>query len=439
MGDVDYGTDFEVDTTGDKAYWLVHPTTIEFQVTVDANGGSFASRPPGEGDMYIESFTVESAAVSLDHPTWDGHSFGGWNTRRDGSGEEFGGVIPTGSTGDRTYYAQWSSDPYEISYNLDGGTFPDGLDVAWSYDYDTTTFDLVEPVKRGYTFVGWSDDAVPGSEPRHPVTISQGSWGNRSFTAHWRANDYAIRFDLGEGQAFWPGNEPKLEDGTTGLAAAFDGETTLPAPERAGHVFTGWSFLAEGGELREYSSDIAYGPLGATRAPLNLTSEPNGEVTLVAQWNAAIRVDVPTTVDLVALTNWASNRIEVSGGDGLKITSRTTADVKVIAITDDGIYEGGSLAADSIFKGNAASAGVTVAAATEGSVAHRVPFAGSVADEAGLSGLIVPAVGSPQGAELPVRYGLDVSGLALEDVVPWVESTPVARLHYTVAFADPTL
>ena len=50
----------------------------------------------------------------------------------------------------------------------------------------------------------------------------------------------------------------------------------------------------------------------------------------------------------------------------------------------------------------------------------------------------MPAVDSASGPDLPVRYGLDVAELALEDIVPWVESTPIARLTYTVALADPT-
>ena len=85
------------------------------------------------------------------------------------------------------------------------------------------------------------------------------------------------------------------------------------------------------------------------------------------------------------------------------------------------------------------STGITVAAASEGATAHRVPFAGSVGDgQTGLLGLVVPAVDSASGPDLPVRYGLDVAELALEDIVPWVESTPIARLTYTVALADPT-
>ena len=428
---------FEVTTTGNK-YYFYAGSTIPYDLTIDANGGSFANKPQGESERYVTSFTVESAPIELSQPVWDGHGFEGWNTEPDGSGEAFGGTLPTGSTGDRTYYAQWSLDPYDIHYNLDGGIFESSEEVEWSYDYDTQVT-LPAPIKRGYAFLGWTDDEHPDSG--YVAEIPAGSTGDRSFTAHWKANDYVIRFDLGEGQTSWPEGEPTLEDGTAGLAATYDGEVTLPAPKRAGHVFAGWSFTESEGEQpveHEYEAGVAYGPLDGERLPLNLTAEPGGEATLVAKWEAAVRVDVPAQVNLVALTDWANDRIEVSGGDNLRLVSRTTADVAVTAIADEGVYEGDELAAAAVFKDKVGSTGITVAAAAEGSPAHRVRFGGSIGATSALAGLVVPAVGSSSGPELPVRYGLDVAELGLEDIVPWVESTPIARLSYTVALADPT-
>lgn len=412
--------------------FMAHNLVEQYTVHLDANGGAFAN---GSSTTWF-NYTIEFDAVELERPKWPGHSFAGWV---DAEGNSFGGTILAGSTKDRDYTATWETLPYEIFYHLYGGALPDGIDNPYGYDYDTRVV-LPTPAKRGYAFLGWTDDEHPNGG--YVAEIPAGSWGPRSFTAHWKANDYVIRFDLGEGQASWPGDEPMLEDGTVGLAATYDGETTLPAPKRPGHVFVGWSFAEGEGDqavVRSYDASVAYGPLGAERAPLNLAAEPGGEATLVAKWKAAVRVDVPAQVNLVALTDWANGRIEVSGGDNLRLVSRTTADVAVTAIADEGIYEGSELAATAVFKDKVGSTGITVAAASEGATAHRVPFAGSVGDgQTGLLGLVVPAVDSASGPDLPVRYGLDVAELALEDIVPWVESTPIARLTYTVALADPT-
>ena len=411
--------------------FMAHNLVEQYTVHLDANGGAFAN---GSSTTWF-NYTIEFDAVELERPKWPGHSFAGWV---DAEGNSFGGTIPAGSTKDRDYTATWETLPYEIFYHLDGGALPDGIDNPYGYDYDTRVV-LPTPAKRGYAFLGWTDDEHPNGG--YVAEIPAGSWGPRSFTAHWKANDYVIRFDLGEGQTSWPEGEPTLEDGTAGLAATYDGEVTLPAPKRAGHVFAGWSFTESEGEQpveHEYEAGVAYGPLDGERLPLNLTAEPGGEATLVAKWEAAVRVDVPAQVNLVALTDWANDRIEVSGGDNLRLVSRTTADVAVTAIADEGVYEGDELAAAAVFKDKVGSTGITVAAAAEGSPAHRVPFGGSIGATSALAGLVVPAVGSSSGPELPVRYGLDVAELGLEDIVPWVESTPIARLTYTVALADPT-
>ena len=418
-----------VSTTGPKSYAMT-PSAIGYKVTTHGNGGAFA-----DGASEKErSFTIESASFSLEEPSWGGHTFAGWNTEADGSGDSFPGTVEKGSTGDRTYHAQWSTDPYQITYNLEGGSLPEGEDNPRTYDYDTADFDLPVPSREGYAFTGWVGSN--GSEPQREVTIRQGSWGDLSFTACWQANAYIIRFDLGsEGRPYWAGNEPKLPDGTSGLATTYDGETTLPAPKRAGHVFSGWAFMeGEGDDAAEYRFDagVPYGPASnERRPPLNLTAEPDGEAILVARWTASLSMDVPSTVTLTAFTDWENGVIRVtSDPTDPVLASRTTADMKVVAIEDTGADP------DWIFGEKTGVTGITVSAAVEGATSFTVPFSGGVEDQEGLEGFLIPAVDSGQNPRLPVRFGIDLSHLELEDLTPWADPTPVAQLCYTVAFAD---
>lgn len=60
-----------------------------------------------------------------------------------------------------------------------------GTDKKIPYTIETPTFSLESPSKTGYTFTGWTGSN--GSTPQKTVTISQGSTGDRVYTANWKA------------------------------------------------------------------------------------------------------------------------------------------------------------------------------------------------------------------------------------------------------------
>lgn len=69
---------------------------------------------------------------------------------------------------------------YTITYELDGGA--NAPENPASYNVETETIPLKDPVKKGYTFVGWFKDA----EFTTQVTeIAQGSTGNIILYAKW--------------------------------------------------------------------------------------------------------------------------------------------------------------------------------------------------------------------------------------------------------------
>ena len=73
---------------------------------------------------------------------------------------------------------------YDLTYDLAGGTLSSANPAT--YTANTATFTLNEPTRAGYTFTGWTWDGQ--TTPTKPVTISQGSTGNKSYTANWNAN-----------------------------------------------------------------------------------------------------------------------------------------------------------------------------------------------------------------------------------------------------------
>ena len=60
-----------------------------------------------------------------------------------------------------------------------------GTDKKIPYTIETSTFSLESPSKNGYTFTGWTGSN--GSTPQKTVTISQGSTGDRVYTANWKS------------------------------------------------------------------------------------------------------------------------------------------------------------------------------------------------------------------------------------------------------------
>ena len=85
------------------AQWTVNQYTI----TYDLDGGT------AEGNPVF--YTAESPAITLNTPTKPGYIFTGWSGTGLTGENNLTVVIPTGSTGDRSYTAHWSFDPAIIA------------------------------------------------------------------------------------------------------------------------------------------------------------------------------------------------------------------------------------------------------------------------------------------------------------------------------------
>ncbi len=79
------------------------------------------------------------------------------------------------------------SGNYDISYDLGEGATATNPDTYNKLSEDIT---LINPTKEGYTFAGWTGTGL--EEPTMVVTISQGSTGDRSYTATWNPNPKSL-------------------------------------------------------------------------------------------------------------------------------------------------------------------------------------------------------------------------------------------------------
>ena len=82
-----------------------------------------------------------------------------------------------------TYTAQFSIEQYNITFDLAGGELAEGDSNPESYTVESNNITLANPVREGFNFEGWIGTDL--AEPTLEVTISNGSTGDRSYTATW--------------------------------------------------------------------------------------------------------------------------------------------------------------------------------------------------------------------------------------------------------------
>ena len=186
-----------------------------YTVTMDTAGGD-PIRPI--------QYTVESEAFQLPTPVRTGYIFLGWTG--EGITEPQETIeIPQGSTGDRTYTANWQVIEYTIITLLEGGNA--GSSGAYVYTVEET-FTLPTPTRTGYTFWGWTGEGITTPQPN--VTIPKGSTGDKRYIENWVLTGYYITMDLNGGS----GKEKVIYTIT-------DEDFELPTPTRNGYEFVGWT------------------------------------------------------------------------------------------------------------------------------------------------------------------------------------------------------
>ena len=166
-------------STGDKEFWAKW-TPVTYTVSFNANGG--------EGAMAAETLTYDTPwPLPPNAFTRSGYSFDGWATTAGGDvvytdGQSVSNLATTQGA-NVELFAKWTVSTYTISYDLNGGSLPEGQTNPTTYTVESEAFMLVNPVRTDYVFSGWTGTGLDNAQTE--VTVAHGSTGNRTYTATW--------------------------------------------------------------------------------------------------------------------------------------------------------------------------------------------------------------------------------------------------------------
>ena len=106
----------------------------DYAISYDLQGGTNHSQNPA-------TYTIEDT-ITLHAPTREGYTFTGWTN---------GGKIEKGSTGSKTFTANWKANSYTVTFDTAGGSLASSTQVVTFGE----EFVLPVPTKASHQFLGW--------------------------------------------------------------------------------------------------------------------------------------------------------------------------------------------------------------------------------------------------------------------------------------------
>ena len=139
---------FERDTVTTDLTLEARWTAVTYTITYDLNGGSL-----GNGTSNPAAYTVETEPFSLNNPTKAGYAFAGW-TDGDGSVPQETVTIFKGTTGNKTYAAQWTlnAPAATLSASVSSAVYGETITLTAGASHDASGLD--------YTYT-WYKDGSP--------------------------------------------------------------------------------------------------------------------------------------------------------------------------------------------------------------------------------------------------------------------------------------
>ena len=232
------------DTTSAKTITFTYEP-ITYTITYTLNSGSATNKT---------SYTIETDSFTLNNPTRTGYTFAGW-TGTGLSSASTSVTIAKGSTGNKSYTANWNGIQYTVVFNGNGST--SGSMSNQTHTYGSSKALTANAFGRAFT-VTYNYNGSGASNTTATATSTFNGWAT-SASGSKVYDDKATVSNL------------RNTAGDYNLYAKWtNGKVTLPTPTRTGYTFTGWNTKSDGS--------------GATAGLGGASYTPTANTTLYAQW-----------------------------------------------------------------------------------------------------------------------------------------------------------
>lgn len=227
----------------------------------------------GEYSKTTITLQVDAQITNLGTPNKTGYTFVGWfvdETTQVKEGDVF--TYENYSTWATTINAKWEERKFQITYDLNGGSFEDAEQETTEEFTFGNKYSFPTPIKNGYAFVNWYDAAKGYGFIENQTAVLA---DDLTLTAIWKTNLSTVA-------------PPILTSKVTYMFNANGGECDeekrvlepnvvigeLPIPTRTGYIFDGWYTNVIDGE--EVTENYFVGTAGEVEIYAMWTKESSG-------------------------------------------------------------------------------------------------------------------------------------------------------------------
>ena len=321
-----------------------------------------------------QSYTYNIGATVSGVPVRANSTFAGWCTDSGLSSCNTTQTVSTSATGTQKFYAKWTcntgytanaagtacvANTYTVSFNSNGGTGGQSANVTATYGSAMPAISTTKPVRTGYTFMGWYDNATytSGKQYYSDAGASVSAWDKTAATtlyAGWKADCNKITFNTTQNGG--SGTQTALYKKTNGTAWYSDSSCGTTATNPMTVVATKDNATFGG----YYTGNAATGGTQVVTAPGALSSSwtVTGATTVYAQYDCD--------------TGWQEAGIRIAGACVGTISADANDVTKV--------YDGTSLTCAGVT--NVLPDGATVAYRTAASGSYNLTEAPSITNVA---------------------------------------------------------
>ncbi len=231
-------------SSGNKTYYAYF-TLHSYTITYELYGGSHVSPNP-------TSYTIEDD-ILLNPAEKAEYSFGGWYT--DTNWTTNVSRIEPGTTGNISLYAKWNLIPYNITYELNGGTNSPTNPTSYTIENNIS---FAAASKDYYTFAGWFTDENFAADSQVTGYTAGTITGPIVIYAKWTPVQFPITYELNGG----------TNSSSNPTSFNIEDNIIFADPSKTNYIFQGWY------------TDSAF-----TRPITEITAgEQTEAITLYAKW-----------------------------------------------------------------------------------------------------------------------------------------------------------